>query len=50
MRLQSRKMNKLPGMITLSSRIQMRVALKGQVDSLKGTVVWEYESLVYLRW
>ncbi len=35
-------MNKLTGSITLSSSVQVRVPDKSLVDSLEGTVVWEY--------
>jgi hypothetical protein len=39
------KMNELTGSITLSSGIQARVRDKTLVDSLEGTVVWEYDSI-----
>jgi hypothetical protein len=39
-------MNELTGSITLSSGIQARVLYKSLVDSLDGTVAWEYDSMV----
>jgi hypothetical protein len=39
------RMNELIGSITLSSGIQARVSDKSLVDSLEGTVVWEYDSM-----
>jgi hypothetical protein len=39
------RMNELTRSITLSSEIQGRIADKSLVDSLEGTVVWEYESM-----
>jgi hypothetical protein len=38
-------MNELTSSITLSSGIQARVSDKSLVDSLEGTVVWEYDSM-----
>jgi hypothetical protein len=38
-------MNKLTGSIMLSSGVQARVSDKSLVDSLEGTVVWEYDSM-----
>jgi hypothetical protein len=37
--------NELTGSITLSSGIQGRVSDKSLVESLEGTVVWEYDSM-----
>ncbi len=39
------KMNELTGSITLFSKAQARVSDKSLVDSLEGTVVWEYDSM-----
>jgi hypothetical protein len=39
------RMNELTGGITLSSWIQACVSDKNLVDSLEGTVVWEYNSM-----
>jgi hypothetical protein len=38
------RMNKLTGSITLSSGIQAHMSDKSLVDSLEGSVVWEYDS------
>jgi hypothetical protein len=39
------KMNKLTGSITLSLGVQARISDTSLVDSLEGTVVWEYDSM-----
>jgi hypothetical protein len=39
------RMNELTGSITLSSGIPASVSDKSLVDSLEGTVVWEYDSM-----
>jgi hypothetical protein len=39
------KMNELTGSITLSLGVQARVCDKNLVDSLEGTLVWEYDSV-----
>jgi hypothetical protein len=39
------RMIELTGSITLSSGIQVRMLDKSLVDSLEGTVVWEYDSM-----
>jgi hypothetical protein len=38
-------MNELTGSIMLSSGNQTRVSKRSLVDSLKGTVVWEYDPM-----
>jgi hypothetical protein len=39
------RLNELTGSITLSSGVQARISDKSLVDSLEGTVVWEYDSM-----
>jgi hypothetical protein len=39
------KMNELTRSITLSSGVRARVSDKSLVDSLEGTIVWEYDSM-----
>jgi hypothetical protein len=39
------RLNKLTGSLTLSSGVQASAADKSIVDSLEGTVVWEYDSM-----
>ncbi len=39
------KINELTGSISLSSEIQACMLDKSQVDSLEGTLVWEYDSM-----
>jgi hypothetical protein len=39
------KMNKLTKTITLSSGVQARVSDKTLVDSLEGTMMWEYDPM-----
>jgi hypothetical protein len=39
------RLNELSGSITLSSGVQASVSDKSLVDSLEGTVVWEYDSM-----
>jgi hypothetical protein len=43
------RMNELTGSINLSSGIQAQESDKSLVDSLEGTVVWEYDSMVCLQ-
>jgi hypothetical protein len=40
-------MNKLTASITLSSSVQVRVPDKSLVNSLEGTVVWEYNLMAF---
>ncbi len=39
------RLNELTGSLTLTSGVQARAADKSIVDSLEGTVVWEYDSM-----
>jgi hypothetical protein len=39
------KMNELTRTITPYSGIQMRMAVKSMVDSLEGTMVWDYNTV-----
>jgi hypothetical protein len=39
------RLNKLTGSLTLTLGVQARAADKSIVDSLEGTVVWEYDSM-----
>ncbi len=43
------RLNELTGSITLTSGVQARVSDKSLVDSLEGTVVWEYDSMACLQ-
>ncbi len=40
-------MNKLTGSLTLTSGVQAAAGDKSLVDSLEGTVVWEYDAMAY---
>jgi hypothetical protein len=42
-------MNELTGAITVSSEKQTTVADKSLVNSLEGTVVWDYDSMTCLQ-
>jgi hypothetical protein len=39
------RLNELTGILTLTSGVQARARDKSMVDSLKGTVLWEYDSM-----
>ncbi len=39
------RLNELIGSLTLTSGVQARAADKSIVDSLEGTIVWEYDSM-----
>jgi hypothetical protein len=39
------RLNELTGSLTLTSGVQARAGDKSMVDSLEGTVVWEYDSM-----
>jgi hypothetical protein len=39
------RLNKLTGSLTLTSGVQARAGDKSIVDTLEGTVVWEYDSM-----
>jgi hypothetical protein len=43
------RMNELTGSLTLTSGVQARAADKSIVDSLEGTVVWEYDPMECLQ-
>jgi hypothetical protein len=43
------RLNKLTGSLTLTSGVQARAADKSIVDSLEGTIVWEYDSMDCLQ-
>ena len=38
------KMNEITGSITFASGLQARASDKGVVDSLEGTIIWEYSN------
>jgi hypothetical protein len=43
------RLNELTGSLTLTSGVQAAVGDKSIVDSLEGTVVWEYDSMACLQ-
>jgi hypothetical protein len=43
------RLNELTGSLTLTSEVQARAADKSIVDSLEGTIVWEYDSMDCLQ-
>ncbi len=45
MREEFARLNELTGSLTLASGVQARAGDKSMVDSLEGTIVWEYDSM-----
>jgi hypothetical protein len=45
LREESARLNELTGSLTLTSGVQARAGDKSLVDSLEGTVIWEYDAI-----